>query len=56
MADAAASFAAGEISGRVVRYSMEHYICERVVWGWLALARRDFAVRRGLRVQIPKKV
>ena len=50
MADAASARKAGDISGRVVRFSMEHYICERMVWEWLALARRDFAVRRGLRV------
>ena len=41
----------GEISGRVLRYSMEHYLSERQVWERLADARMEFARRRGLRVE-----
>ena len=40
----------GELTGRVVRYSVEHYISERQVWEWLAAVRREVALQRGLRV------
>lgn len=40
----------GELTNRVVRYSMEHFISERRVWEYLASARREFALQRGLRV------
>lgn len=43
--------AKGEISSRVVRYAMRHYVAERQVWERLAVARREFARRRGLRVE-----
>lgn len=40
----------GELTGRVLRFSAEHYISETQVWVWLGKARRLFALRRGLRV------
>lgn len=40
----------GVLTGRVVRFSTEHYISETQVWVWLGKARRLFALRRGLRV------
>lgn len=40
----------GDLTGRVLRFSMEEFISERQVWEWLAKARRSFARHRGLRV------
>lgn len=40
----------GELTGRVERFAMEHYLSERQVWERLAKVRKEFAKERGLRV------
>lgn len=40
-----------EIGSLVVRFSYDHSVSERQVWNWLAEAREEFAVLRGLRVE-----
>ena len=41
----------GELSARVVKFSMSHYVAERQVYEWLAEACREFAELRGLCVE-----
>lgn len=40
-----------EIGHLVVRFSYEYSVSERQVWNWLAEAREEFAVMRGIRVE-----
>lgn len=55
MAERGRYFRKGEIAGRVARYSMEHYVSEREVYNWLAMARREFIRARGLRIDWNEK-
>ena len=48
MADPAVPLKKGELTGRVLRFSMGEYVSERQVWEWLAKVRRAFAETRGL--------
>lgn len=40
-----------EIGSLVLRFSVERHVSERQVWNWLAEAREEYAVMRGMRVE-----
>lgn len=40
----------GELTSRVTRFAVDHYLSERQVWERLAKVRREFARQRGLRI------
>lgn len=40
-----------EIGSLVLRFSVENHVSERQVWNWLAEAREEYAVARGMRIE-----